>query len=73
MEPIKLKAKAESGDKALVPQIAVFIARGIEILLSRVGHIATSITASHMQFAKLSLKKSNIKSILHHINYLKIL
>ena len=52
IEPSDASKNAIKGDKVEDPHIAVFIARGIAILLSRVGHIATKMTASHTQPAK---------------------
>jgi hypothetical protein len=65
--PIKDNKNAEKGDNAPLPQIAVLRASGIEILLSKIGHIDTKIMASQTQLEKLFLKKSIRKSILYNI------
>ena len=64
MLPTKERRRARSGERALLPQMAVFIARGIAILLSSVGIIATIKTASQTKEEKLSAKKSIILFIL---------
>jgi len=48
----------------LFPQMSVFMANGIAILLSKVGQIAIKIIANQMQFSKLFEKKSTKKFIL---------
>lgn len=62
-EPTNDNNSAAAGVNALLPQNAVFIASGIAILLSSIGHIATKSTASHTQFSKLLVKKLTTKSI----------
>ena len=49
-EPKNDKNNAPTALNALFPQKSVFIASGIAILLSRVGHADTRRTASHTQF-----------------------
>ena len=58
IEPMVAIAKAENGDKAFMPQMSLFIASGIAILLSIVGSIATINTASQTQFEKFVSKNS---------------
>ncbi len=57
-DPAKAITKDKKGENEDVPQISLFIANGIAILLSNVGIIATKIMANHTQFSKLFDKKS---------------
>ena len=62
-EPINAKIKACHAGKAASPHIAPFIAKGMAILLSSVGIIASKITASQMHDEKLFARNSTTKFI----------
>lgn len=64
IDPMDVMKKVAIGDKQFLAQIALFIARGIAILLSSVGIIDTIKIASHTQLEKLFCKKSINQSIL---------